>query len=280
MKVTCLIENLPNNNMPELANEHGLSFFIEIKDHNILFDMGASELFAQNAQKLGIDLSQVDIAILSHGHYDHSGGLDAFFKNNENAPLYLSSKALERHFSRAFFLIKREIGVDQAVINQNQNRLKFIDKYTEILPDIYLLSIQNHKYPLPAGNRYLYRLKNSRLVRHELLLVIKGDKGLILFTGCAHNGILNMVDVACQKFPETPINAIFGGFHMIGLPYFNHMAEKKKNVRAIGKKLTELPIEKVYTGHCTGKRAYPILKEVMGEKIVQFPPGSVYEDEI
>jgi 7,8-dihydropterin-6-yl-methyl-4-(beta-D-ribofuranosyl)aminobenzene 5'-phosphate synthase len=83
MKISVLCENTTKKE--NILSEHGLSLFIETEKHKILFDMGQSDAFLKNAKTLGIDLSTVDIAILSHGHYDHGGGLRAFLEYNEKA---------------------------------------------------------------------------------------------------------------------------------------------------------------------------------------------------
>jgi 7,8-dihydropterin-6-yl-methyl-4-(beta-D-ribofuranosyl)aminobenzene 5'-phosphate synthase len=281
MKVTCLIENLKNPSHPDLANEHGLSLFIEYEEHKILFDTGASGKFDSNAKILGIDLSDVDKSVLSHGHYDHSGGLETFFSVNNKAPLYISPHAVEPHFFKALLFMKREVSIDNSVINSNSSRLEFIDRDTEISKGVHILPIHLQKYPQPPGNRYLYTLKDGVMFNddfnHELLMVIVEDDGMTVFSGCSHNGILNMVEVALKKFPETPIKAIIGGFHMIGLPFFNHMPEKKENVQFIGQKLLEYSLKKAYSGHCTGNKAYKILKDVMGDKLSFIRPGTVIE---
>ncbi|MBQ2720991.1 MAG: MBL fold metallo-hydrolase, partial [Clostridia bacterium] len=97
MTVTTLVENTAIND--NFCSEHGLSLYIEVKGLRILFDMGQTELFAENAEKLGIDLENVDIAVISHGHYDHGGGLKKFLEINKKAPVYISRFAFEPHYN-------------------------------------------------------------------------------------------------------------------------------------------------------------------------------------
>ncbi len=113
--------------------------------------------------------------------------------------------------------------------------------------------------------------------KHELIMVIREHAGLVIFTGCSHNGILNMIVTVTHQFPNAPIKAVFGGFHLLGLPFFNTMAGSKAEVENIAKELLTYPIEKIYTGHCTGMKAYGVLKEVLGEKLEHFPTGSSVE---
>ena len=105
MKITALTENTSKTGLPY---EHGLSLYIETEKHNILFDTGQTELFAQNAGALGIDLGKVDIAVLSHGHYDHGGGLKSFLELNKTAPVYMSKFAFEPHYNGT----QKYIGLD------------------------------------------------------------------------------------------------------------------------------------------------------------------------
>ena len=113
MKITALTENTSEN---DLECEHGLSLFIETERHTVLFDMGQSELFAVNAEKLGLDLKKVDIAVLSHGHYDHGGGLRKFLDINDRAKVYMSRYAFEPHYNGT----EKYIGLDVGLKNRSQ----------------------------------------------------------------------------------------------------------------------------------------------------------------
>lgn len=108
-------------------------------------------------------------------------------------------------------------------------------------------------------------------------MVVREKEGLVVFTGCAHNGILNMVATVARQFSDVRIKAVFGGFHLIGLPMLNTMAGSRREVEGIGKELLKYPIERVYTGHCTGKKAYRVLKGVMAGKLEYLSTGSDME---
>jgi 7,8-dihydropterin-6-yl-methyl-4-(beta-D-ribofuranosyl)aminobenzene 5'-phosphate synthase len=258
-----------------------LSLHIQRDDDSILFDTGATGKFVANARNLGIDLKNVDVTAISHGHFDHSDGLRSFFDRNKNSPVYLPKHSNEDHIFKGFFFIKRDIGMDNTILKDYSTRLKIIDEFTEIARDVYLINDIKMNYPPPAGSKYLYVKRGSELVHddfsHEQMMVIKEDDGLVIFTGCSHHGILNMVEVALKKFPDTPIKGLFGGFHFIGLPFFNHMAESKSVVAKVGIKLLDYNIKKVYTGHCTGRKAFPTLKKVMGNNVDYFATGNSVE---
>lgn len=279
MKVTALIEDKTNN--PDLYAEKGLSLHIQREYDNILFDTGITGNFVDNAAKLDIDLKDVDLTAISHGHFDHGGGLRRFFQLNENSPVYLRTHSDGDHYFKGFLFVKRYIGMDKSLFSDYADRINLINGFKEIAKDVYLLKDIKMKYPIPAGSKYLYKKKGKQFVHddflHEQMMVIKEDDGLVIFTGCSHHGVLNMVEAAMEQFPDMQIKGLFGGFHFIGLPFFNHMAESKSNVENIGKKLLEYPIKKVYTGHCTGRKGYPILKNIMGDKVDYFATGNSLE---
>ena len=97
MKITVLVEN---TSLCDIPVEHGLSLYIEACGKNVLFDSGQSTLFAENAKRLGVDLKAVDFCVLSHGHYDHSGGLMEFICENDHAPIYMHKNAFGLHYSQ------------------------------------------------------------------------------------------------------------------------------------------------------------------------------------
>jgi len=275
MKLTALIEDTTKKS--NLDAEKGLSLHIQRENDNILFDTGITGNFVDNADKLGIDLKDVDVTAISHGHFDHGGGLRRFMELNEDSKVYIRTHSDEDHYFKGFAIIKRYIGMDKTLFSDYSDRINMIDEFKEISKDVYLLKDIGLKYPIPAGSKYLYVKKDGQMVhdtfQHEQMMIIKEDDGMIIFSGCSHHGVLNMVDAAIEKFPDIPIKGLFGGFHFIGFPFFNHMAESRSNVENIGRKLLEYPIEKVYTGHCTGRKAYPILKNVMGDMVEYFATG-------
>lgn len=279
MKITSLIEDTTTQR--DLYSEKGLSIHIEREKENLLFDTGTSGKFIDNANKLEVNLEEVDVTTISHGHFDHAGGLRRFFETNTESPVYLRTHSEEGHYFKGFLFIKRDIGMDKDLLNDYSHRINQINQFKEISKGVYLLPDISLKYPIPAGSKYLYKKDGHKLVpddfAHEQMMVIQDEDGLVIFTGCSHHGVLNMVETAIAKFPDTPIKGLFGSFHFIGLPFFNHMAESRSSVESIGKQLLQYPIEKVYTGHCTGRKAYPILKKVMGDRVDYFSTGSCVE---
>ena len=188
MKITALTENTAACGLPV---EHGLSLFIEQDGRALLFDMGQTDLFAQNAARLGVDLAAVDIAVLSHGHYDHGGGLRRFLELNQKAPVYISRHAFEPHFNG-----ERYIGLDVSL--RDSDRLIFTDGVTKIADGITLYSCSDREKVLDLGSFGLNMKQDGKLVpddfRHEHYLLLEENGKRVLISGCSHRGIINIME--------------------------------------------------------------------------------------
>jgi len=281
MIITTLIENTRADDKDSLTAEHGLSLHISFNKKTILFDTGASDSFSKNAEKLGVYPGTADAAVLSHHHYDHGGGLARFFALNPNAKVYLKKPPDGDCYFKALLFRKRYIGLDKHLFKTYPARFAFIEEFTEILPDVYIFTDMGMAYPKPKGNRYLYvkRENHWRLdtFAHELAMAIRENDELIMFTGCSHNGMLNMIDTVAKKFSGTPIKAVIGGFHLVGLPKCNSMAATKSEIQDIARNVLNYPVQSIYTGHCTGQKAYAVLKSVLGEKLQHLHTGAVIQ---
>lgn len=281
MRVTVLAENDRLAGRDDLVAEFGLALHIECDGGRILFDTGTTGVFVDNARRLDVDLAAVEAAVLSHHHFDHGGGLAAFFEVNDHAPVYLARGAMSRRWFKAFAVVKRPIGIDLALVERRADRFEFVDGSQEIAPGVFVLTTIGSEHAIPKGNRHLFVGTDRGLVRddfgHELVLVVHEGDGMVVFSGCSHNGILNMIDAAVARFPGTRIKAVLGGFHLIGIPIFNTMAGSRSEVEAIGRAILERTDGKVFTGHCTGPKAFAVLQRVMGEKLAPFPTGTRVE---
>lgn len=281
MKITTLIENRKRITEPALSSEWGLSLCIEFNDHSILFDMGASGAFVDNAEHLSIKVDSFDVAVLSHHHFDHGGGLKRFFELNSNAKVYLADAPDGDCFIKILGFLKKYIGLDRAIMDHHRERFEFVGKPTEIIPDVFIFPKIIDTHPKSFGNKQLHLKTEGRLspdeFSHEIVMAVKENGKLVIFTGCSHNGILNMIDTVAREFEGVPIKGVIGGFHLITSPPFNFMAGKRKDVENIGKSVLNYPVEVTYTGHCTGKKAFNVLKSVMGDRIKDMQTGSSFD---
>lgn len=269
MIIKALVEN--TTILDELKPEHGLSLYIETHKHKLLFDMGAGSLFAENAKKMSVDLSEVDIAVISHGHYDHGGGLKTFMNVNSKAKIYLNRKAFDKHYTDRPSGKKVFIGLDDQLI---QDRIIFVGDYLNIDDELELFSnVRNTRFS-PSGNQDLLVESGAMLVQddfaHEQNLIIKEDSKTLLVMGCAHNGVVNIMDFF-QKLKNGFPGTIIGGFHLYNRS--RNKAEDPAIVIQIGEYLKNTGTM-CYTCHCTGIEPYNNLKEIMGGKIDYLATGS------
>lgn len=258
MKIYTLMENTSFS--PEFAAEHGLSLYIETKKHKILFDIGQTEKFASNAEKLGIDLSQVDTAVLSHGHYDHGGGIRRFLELNDKAPVYLSRYAFGDYYHGE----ERYIGLDQSL--KGNDRLIFTEDELEMDGELTFCSCNDKECAFPLDSAGLTEKTDGGFIPdvflHEQYLVIREDGKKVVISGCSHKGILNIVN---WLQPDV----LVGGFHFMGQAVSmegNPVLDRAAEVLMARDTL-------YYTGHCTGQEPFAYLKKRMGERLRYLAAG-------
>ncbi len=268
-RVIPLLENTAA--APQYRKKHGLCLFIETDAHKLLFDVGPNALFLKNAKTLGVDVAAVDTAILSHGHCDHTGGLRAFLNENDTAKIYLRSTAREPHYVKVmgvpFFAGMRVT---------SSKRFVFTDALTRIDETLALFSDVAPRTPLPASDQKLFVKTDGRIVRddfrHEQNLILRADGKTILFTGCAHAGIVNIAETARRLFGR--IDAIVGGFHLYDPPTGRYESEEyiQKTALALQKTGAEC-----YACHCTGRTAIEQMRPILGGKLHEISTGSVLQ---
>ena len=274
MKITVLVEN--NTESPLCAAQHGLSLYIETGDSKILFDAGQDELFYGNAKKLGVSIEDVDIMVLSHGHFDHGGGLPCFLRQNKKTKLYIHELAFGEYYSRASSP-PRYIGLDQDY--KEDARLVRNTGYLRINDELELFSLPpeisgsfrtkgNETLGMRKGDEYV---QDPFLHEHSLLITENNKRHLI--AGCSHGGIANILDYA-EKLCGCPIDNVIGGFHLHNSG--TKQTESKELVYELAKKLSQSRAV-FYTGHCTGKMAFVMLREVMGDQVRAVSTGDILE---
>ncbi len=270
MKIINLVEDTKGN--PLCEYEHGLSFYVETACHKILVDCGATDMFIRNADILGIDLTKVDMVILSHGHYDHSGGILPFVERNSSAFIYMTESAGGEYY-HVTSTMEKYIGIAKEILELPGCRK--VSGESKIDDELFLFSnITGSKFPI-SGNRVLMKKEGQQFVQdsfeHEQCLVITQGEKKILMSGCAHNGIVNILERYQEIFGGYP-DIVISGFHMMQKEPYTQ--EEIQNIENIGKFLVETGAL-FYSGHCTGQPAFDILKKIMGEKLQAIHSGEL-----
>ena len=267
-RVAALVEN--SSAAPACESRHGLSLYLETGKHKVLFDVGPNRLFLENAAKLGVDIAAVDTVILSHGHVDHAGGLEAFLSANDRARIYLRPSATEPHYIKVLG-VPFNAGMDSKLIHGD--RFVFTQAETVIDDELTVFSEVKGDMPLPASDTKLFMRKPGGLVRddfaHEQSLILTVDGKRILFSGCSHAGIVN-IQRRAETVAGAGMNAIIGGFHLYNPPTRRY--EKPEYIRRAAEALKRTG-SVYYTCHCTGRKACEQMKPILGERLREFHTG-------
>ena len=279
MKVTVLMENTALEGCG-LTPEHGLSLYIQFRGKKLLLDAGSSGKFADNAQALGVDLSGVELAALSHGHYDHADGLRRFFQVNDRAKVYVRPGAAGPYFAKDSDAY-RFIGIGRDIWENTRDRFVEVEGLYPLLEGAWLVpeTVHDPAFAGQAADLLVKRGEDDFVpddYRHEQSLVLEGERGLAVFKSCSHTGIVNIVRGVLEQFPGRKVHAVVGGFHMFSKGETG-MNCPPEHVYQVAAALEELGVEAVYTGHCTGGPALALLQERFGPGCRALSTGQVLE---
>lgn len=269
IKIVSLTENTTENK--NFVSKHGLSLYIETPNHKIIFDFGPDDTFLKNAKKMNIDLSLVDIAVLSHGHTDHGGGLPAFLRINDRAKIFIRMSAFDKHFIKVLG-IPFNVGIDEKILKSG--RVVFTDEKTVLDDELTLFACSETRFPKSKSNDTLFMRKGKKLFAddfsHEQNLLITDSGKTLLISGCSHTGIVNIQRQAEQI--KGPISIAVGGFHL-----YNPPTKKYESEDFIDRLATELSsgTTEYYTCHCTGIKAYTRMKLQLADRLNYLHTGNI-----
>ena len=276
LKITTLIENMPDKE-DKLAFEHGFSAWVELDDKKILFDTGQTGAFAANAKQLGIDLSEADGVILSHGHYDHTGGVPALLtKLKKKTPVYIGKE---------FFLPKYKLLEDgcykyngtpfekeQLTENAKAEPYYIEDTVTKISGNLILFKNFSRTNDFEKVNPKFFVRTEQGLVQDlfpdEIALGIVTGQGLVLLVGCSHVGIVNILETV-RKTLSIPIAAIIGGTHLVEAGE-DRLEKTIEAFRVHG-------VKTIAVSHCTGEAGMALLQKEFPDGFVLNNTGNVME---
>lgn len=271
MKIITLMENGKIDK--DFYSAHGLSLYIETDGKKILFDLGPNNKYLKNALKLGVKIKDIDVLVISHGHFDHGNGLKKFLKINSKAKVYLSDEAFAKHY-KALKGIHIPIGIKKP---KDLERIHFIKLDEVITKNIKIYSNVEYVKQVIGDASLLMKVDGHyELDRfdHEIYLVIKEDDNIVLFSGCSHKGIENII-LTIEKRQKAKFTHIIGGFHM---SHYNPKdSVQTEYLAGLGKKLIKDSNSKFYSCHCTGDEAFTALKKQMDNNLDRIMTGTILE---
>lgn len=218
ISVTILVENTARG--AGILGEHGLAFWIDTGAHRVLFDTGQGMALVHNAARLGIDLSTADTIVLSHGHFDHVGGLEAALAAAPHAPLFLHPRALESKFAGTNPAAVRRIStafVEQEAFRRGHRRVVATAHPCEVVPGVWTTGEipRTNDFEDTGGSFFL----DAGLTQPDPLLddeavYLPTSQGLIVICGCAHAGVVNTLRHIATLTGDAPVRALGGGLHL------------------------------------------------------------------
>ncbi|MGK9476370.1 MBL fold metallo-hydrolase [Melioribacter sp. OK-6-Me] len=233
IKLTIVYDN--NIFLEGLQSDWGFAVVVEFGETKLLFDTGDNgKILLANMKKLGINPGNIDIVFLSHYHHDHTGGLNDFFELNSCVKVFYPQSFPQQ--------------LKDNIINSGAEAVA-VSSFREILPDVYSLGEFGGSIP-------------------EQVLVIRSGKGIIVITGCAHPGIINILEVAKKQFPDEKIHLALGGFHLrnIAVESLNNLIQE----------ILKMEIQYVSPTHCSGDNTIEIFKQVFDTRYIKAGVGKVF----
>lgn len=260
VRVTALMDNLKSE-QKMLINEHGLSYLLEGPGWRLLFDCGASAHPWQNARTLGRDVAHLDAVVLSHSHYDHSGGYRFLIESGLGSPvLYTAPHFFEPKFAfDGLRYTDLSAGFDRSFLEAHGITHRVVESVEEIFPGVYLISGFPRIYPFETiAPRFVRQTEQGFIpddFADEQCLALELDGALHVFVGCSHPGILNMIRQV-HKVLGKPVTAVYGGTHLVE-------ADEARIHRTVAE-LSDMGLHILGLSHCSGDTAQATAREHTG----------------
>lgn len=269
-RITILVDNQSNEG---LVAEHGLSLWIETGENHILFDTGQKNTFENNARLLGIDLGKTDTLVLSHGHYDHTGGIPQALQKAPYTHVYCHPGVVSPRYSirngmpkpiqmpRESMAVLDRLPLEQ--LHWVQQPLFLSEKIGITGPISRETGYEN------TGGPFYFDPDGGRVdpVDDDIALWIRTDKGLVVCVGCSHAGLVNTLNHVRRLNNGLRIRAVIGGFHLVN-------ADRRRLSHTIAA-LRLMEPDMVIPCHCTGEIAVALIREALGKRVSPGKAGMV-----
>jgi len=259
MAITVLVDN--NSNQPDLATEHGLAFWIEWAGQKILLDTGQGQTLTANAAALALPLSAVDSVILSHGHWDHVGGLMPLFETGARPSIYLHPDVLRPRWSKWHKPPEEQMGLPPAVteaLHTQSRKLIWTTQPTQVAEALWVTGPVPRKTDFEdvGGPFYLdAKFTTPDPITDDQAVWFETKDGLTVLLGCAHAGVINTLDYIAELSGGKRIRTVIGGMHLL--------RARAPRLEATVAALKSHGVERIGPLHCTGNRSSTYLREKM-----------------
>lgn len=258
-----------------LVGEHGLSMLVESPDARVMLDAGPSAATVQNADSMGIALAPLDAVVVSHGHYDHTGGLEAVLTRLGGARVVAHPLAFRPRYALRRTGARRYIGPPHTADEYERlgAELVFSAEPVQLGERLWTTGevAQNANGSTASGKLYIEEA-GALLVDDfcdDVSLVARLDDGLVVLTGCGHAGVCNIVSSAQRLAGSDHVHGLVGGTHLVGAD--------EPTIRRTAEHLYRMGVEAIAPCHCTGRRASATLNEAFEGRVVKVATGDILE---
>ena len=273
-RITILCENSVGRAIPAIG-EHGFSCWLEIDNKHYLFDTGQGLGIINNVQVLGLSLAKLSGVILSHGHYDHVGGLEQVLRHAGELEVFAHPEIFSERYSQSSQAL-RFIGIPQRreLLETLGARFTFTPEFQQVAPHLYVTGTIPRRNDFEVGDGNLVQRNAAGELEadpfhDDMAVVLDTPRGLVVLLGCAHSGMINTLDYVLEKFQRTEIYAVIGGTHLgpVSAEQFEHTLTA----------LERFNIQKLGVSHCTGQPRAAQLRNEFGKRFFYASVGAVLE---
>ena len=264
--LTVITENTVPGKSAGLYAEHGFSLFLSRPESRILFDAGPAGLATlNNAPRLGVDLRQADLMVLSHGHMDHTGGLAGVLRAiGKRIPVYAHPDVFSDRYAKiGERIIYSGLPFKREALEGMGAAFDLSTEFRQIAPGVYLSGEIARRRSFETGDVDLLVKEKDEYrkdpLRDDQSMALETGEGLALILGCCHAGLINTIDHFQSNLPGKPIHTVIGGTHLDFAP-----AEQLRETIAV---LKALGVKRMGLSHCTGLRAGARLAQELGEAV-------------